>query len=354
MRTNWFSIATLGTLLCSSAALSGDSNCCTAWGGLGCDDLGCQTSVCDVDSYCCNAAWDETCAGEASLYCALLCGGSSSGCVGDFSGDGLVDASDLAVLLGAWGTPGADLDSDGTTNAADLAVLLGAWGDCYGLDACGSGGDCCLGHFTPGCDDATCCEAVCTLDPSCCLSFWDSPCASAALRLCPDLCGGVCGTGGDCCSANGGLGCNNDACCESVCAVDDFCCETEWDSLCAGEAARLCPALCGEVCGQGGDCCTASGGPGCNDTACCEAVCAVDSFCCGSEWDANCATEALSLCGDLCAPQPSNCCEVWGGAGCDDATCQAAVCGVDPFCCNNQWDSFCVNEAVSLCGDLCG
>lgn len=51
-------------------------------------------------------------------------------CLGDLDGDAQVTASDLAVLLGAWGTPAADLDGDGTTGAADLAVLLGAWGPC--------------------------------------------------------------------------------------------------------------------------------------------------------------------------------------------------------------------------------
>ena len=51
-------------------------------------------------------------------------------CVADLNGSGTVDASDLAVLLSAWNTPGADLDGDETTNASDLAILLGAWGPC--------------------------------------------------------------------------------------------------------------------------------------------------------------------------------------------------------------------------------
>ena len=52
------------------------------------------------------------------------------GVAGDLDGDGGVGASDLAILLGAWGTldPRADLNGDGTVNAADLAQLLGAWG----------------------------------------------------------------------------------------------------------------------------------------------------------------------------------------------------------------------------------
>ena len=49
---------------------------------------------------------------------------------GDLDGDGAVQASDLAILLGAWGLPGvaADLDLSGSVGAADLAVLLGNWG----------------------------------------------------------------------------------------------------------------------------------------------------------------------------------------------------------------------------------
>lgn len=51
-------------------------------------------------------------------------------CPADFSGDGVVDASDLAVLLAAWGAAGADLDMSGSTDAGDLAILLAAWGAC--------------------------------------------------------------------------------------------------------------------------------------------------------------------------------------------------------------------------------
>lgn len=54
----------------------------------------------------------------------------SSPCTGDLNGDGQRDASDLAVMLGAWGTAGGDVNGDGTTDASDLAVLLGGWGAC--------------------------------------------------------------------------------------------------------------------------------------------------------------------------------------------------------------------------------
>jgi hypothetical protein len=48
--------------------------------------------------------------------------------LGDLNGDDIVDAADLAILLGAWGGAGAaDLDASGAVDAADLALLLGAW-----------------------------------------------------------------------------------------------------------------------------------------------------------------------------------------------------------------------------------
>ncbi len=57
----------------------------------------------------------------------------------DFNGDGIVEAADLAELLGSWGPcpeppelcP-ADLmgTGDGFVGADDLAFLLGAWGVC--------------------------------------------------------------------------------------------------------------------------------------------------------------------------------------------------------------------------------
>ncbi len=56
-------------------------------------------------------------------------------CPADLNGDGTVGASDLAILLGSWGSclgcP-ADLDGDGAVGPFDLALLLGDWGPCPG------------------------------------------------------------------------------------------------------------------------------------------------------------------------------------------------------------------------------
>jgi len=44
-----------------------------------------------------------------------------------------------------------------------------------------------------------------------------------------------------------------------------------------------------------GDCLVPNGSPYCEDAACCEAVCAVDPYCCEVEWDAVCANSVFSF-----------------------------------------------------------
>lgn len=65
--------------------------------------------------------------GEVRRYWTASCA------AGDLNCDGDINASDLAILLAAWGPCGkgacdADLDRDGWVGASDLANLLGSWG----------------------------------------------------------------------------------------------------------------------------------------------------------------------------------------------------------------------------------
>lgn len=73
------------------------------------------------------ATYPGTPAGTATL--SITC---TSNCPYDLNADGHVDAADLAILLGVWGTdkPEADFDQSGLIDAADLAQLLGAWSSC--------------------------------------------------------------------------------------------------------------------------------------------------------------------------------------------------------------------------------
>lgn len=56
-------------------------------------------------------------------------------CAGDVTGNGSVNAIDLAAVLDSWGTNGrgefhCDLNDDGIVSGADLTLVLGGWGAC--------------------------------------------------------------------------------------------------------------------------------------------------------------------------------------------------------------------------------
>ena len=58
-------------------------------------------------------------------------GGNQVECVGDVTGDMVVDVNDLLTLLGAFGQSGessADIDGDMAVDVNDLLGLLGAFG----------------------------------------------------------------------------------------------------------------------------------------------------------------------------------------------------------------------------------
>jgi hypothetical protein len=61
--------------------------------------------------------------------------GTACGCAADISGNGVVDAVDLAAVLSSWGNAptgktNADINRDGEINAIDLAEVLSSWGAC--------------------------------------------------------------------------------------------------------------------------------------------------------------------------------------------------------------------------------
>lgn len=260
------------------------------------------------------AAMDSTPA-HAGVDCSILC-------PADLNDDDVVDGADLGILLGAWGTadPCADLSGDGVVGGADLGILLGAWGECL---TCPPSDHDCFTDGGPGCTDIDCCQFVCAVDPFCCETAWDGLCVAQAFDLCLLS---PCETATeDCFTPHRKKGCNDAECCNAVCGLRPSCCSTQWDIACATLACDNCtqPAkatLCfagataeGEPCGDsvnGGcntllpnsDCCAAHGSPGCSEPNCEAAVCAIDPWCCNVQWDALCAFEAQILCPNLCAP----------------------------------------------------
>lgn len=93
---------------------------------------------------------------------------------------------------------------------------------------------------------------------------------------------------------------------------------------------------------------------------------ALDGACCLP--DGSCVVTTADVCGndggvfqglgttcdDVDCPQPpSTCCSVEAGqVGCDDPTCEDAVCAELAFCCSFEWDAECASLANEIC-DVC-
>lgn len=73
-------------------------------------------------------------------------------------------------------------------------------------------------------------------------------CLDAPFGVCPSP---VCGDpdAGACNEANGTPGCDDEACCAAVCDIEPVCCEDAWDEICVEIAQAACnlPPTCGDV-----------------------------------------------------------------------------------------------------------
>lgn len=343
----------------------------------GCADLQCCETVCTLDPFCCKS-WDIACAEAANATCTGLCGADASG-------------------------------------------------------------SCFSPHPTPGCDDAECCDLICGLDSFCCSVAWDANCAFLAGFSCSSG-GGRCGDAeaGDCFESNGTPACSDATCCDAVCLVDPRCCEVVWDSICVAIANSTCLGGCeitpandaiaeSEGCGtdandpcDGGTAQIIAGpssvwgtwrngadtdvyeidlapfdldGDGLvrirtttvtNTTATLSIVPAdcdepdllsrqlpacVDQVLegcvpAGPIWVRMSTTNGSGLCDDAhyqlmvelrdTCDDPcgtgGDCLETHDTAGCDDPACCASVCELDPSCCDWEWDTLCSRQAAQTCG----
>lgn len=158
----------------------GSGQCTSANDTRGCDDAECCAATCAVDPFCCDVQWDEFCAGEFPGLCA----NSFEQCAPDA-------------------------------------------GSCARADEENAG----------GCNQVECCNMVCMEDPFCCIRTWDESCARAAMGT---SCFLTCGGEGGCFTARESPGCQDPTCCRAVCTQDATCCEDVWDETCADIAAETC------------------------------------------------------------------------------------------------------------------
>lgn len=159
---------------------------------------------------------------------------------------------------------------------------------------------------------------------------------------------------GPCDVPHNGVGCSETQCCEAVCAADSFCCDVSWDEICIEDNIELCagllpvpPATCSLNTGY---CLQERDVSGCSDPECCAMVCAGDAFCCQQGWDSLCVQAAEELCSLLrCTPMAEACGSTHRSPGCSDVQCCQEVCEEDNFCCFSEWDSQCAAAASSRC-----
>lgn len=353
------SCANLALSVCGSPALACSSsygpkrNCFTSSPGRGCRDTTCCNRIClTVDSFCCEVEWDAICALEALTFCGTAsntfgigscftphCCGSSPGCTTPCSG-----CNDRGCASAVCAYRPTCCTAKWDALCVDLALAL-----CIDKQECPSAGPCNQAHRLTGCSDPSCCNAVCNFDPECCITEWDASCVDAFRIYCLPPSTFNCPCDGTCFEPKTSPGCNDRSCCAAVCAVEEACCLSQWDAICASLARDLCcgNSLCGDPCNK--DCLVVHAQPSCSDAFCCEAVCAADPICCEESWDTLCVQYAAVRCVGACGqPSSGNCFTEHGNGGCRLPGCCKAVCLVDPTCCQEEWDSACATIANTL------
>lgn len=354
------------------------SNCCRAHGSAGCDDSVCQAAVCDVEPSCCDVEWTESCAIEAKARCDEVCrigfniasdvdwqtldkqpSGSPGPGPNWVAADDFISDGRPITAVRWWGSyldlafvPSINMSVQGPSSA-DRAEQLPSGTRAAML----LGSNCCEANGGNGCDDQECQDLVCFLDPLCCLDppfGWNQSCADSAQGLCT-----ICGVS-DCCTIRPDeTGCDDPSCESIVCAQDPTCCDTQWGINCLLLALGSCQACipdssCGDL--AAGGCCTANGTGGCDDEACCNAVCTnnPELGCCFGPWTQACAdaAQASPFCsceiGPVC-PGGGDCFNPNPTPGCQDASCCETVCAALPSCCEAPWDELCAQAAFDLC-----
>jgi hypothetical protein len=109
-------------------------------------------------------------------------------------------------------------------------------------------------------------------------------------------------------------------------------------------------ATTGDPGGKGACCTITPGEAGCPDTAIESCVCELDEYCCNNQWDYLCVQQAATPCGSACM---DDCCETHDHPGCLQSAVTMCVCDFDDFCCNQEWDQQCLDEAMQQCDLAC-
>ncbi len=203
-------------------------------------------------------------------------------------------------------TRGATADGSGTTPGVQSDASTGDTGgsESSGSDSLPTGGEvdppgsCCDSTRTPGCVDPEVEACVCDVDRFCCDVVWDAECAAKVVAFGCGICEGIDpreeNTGRCCDPGAGGVGCAEPELEQCVCDVDPFCCEVEWDLLCADLVEEVGCGSCSPPY-EGPACCNVQPGPSCESPEVAACVCARDAYCCEVQWDGQCVAHVEEM-----------------------------------------------------------
>jgi len=277
-RTGLFGVCAAGITQCAGAA------------GVECV----QTTMSSTEA--CNGM-DDDCDGQTDEGIPGVGGGCNTGMAGICaSGTNVCDESGGSIICQPDQTAVAETCNNLDDNCNDVVDdnVPGTGGSC----ATGLPGVCSTGTLT--CNGAIasiqCVQDQQAAPAEICGNMLDDDCNGQADDGCG---GGTCSH--DICISGVALVSGCDPCVTQICAVDPFCCDNSWDSLCISEVET--------VCGQAN----------CVDDACEHFVCDIGV-----------------LMTSTCHP------------------CVTDICAADPFCCDNSWDGLCVGAVDTVCGLTCG
>jgi len=250
-------------------------------------------------------------------------------------------------------------------------------------------GDCFGQHGTTGCDNAFCCEKVCTADPTCCSTDWDSACVDRARTLCSsDQCADALPISGAGVFPFDNRTATTDGPIHEACATIDapekqiqkdvwYC----WTASCTDTVfVRTCGQTTVDTKLAVYDGCTCPPTDAalldCGDDRCGAQSTAVFHAVAGRSYLIRLGNYPGQLPGTgtftiSCGPPNQPACPGTGGCcaaeippipGCVDEACCERVCGCDSFCCDTNWDEDCVARgyqnngcgAAVLCPVMCG
>lgn len=312
----------------SGTCTAGTTNCECAPGGMCYPGLQCLAGFCVMGS------------GEGET------GGDGDGDPGDGDGDNPCDGGqsfcggkcvDTTSNILHCGGCGITCESNQLCYEGSCATDCSE-SECEGLTWCDPDTNVCL----PGCSDDYQCgpNEMCDLDAHECVCGFEF-----------QQCGDECIWAGDPCADNCGNGVidSGEACDGN--ALDGYTCvDFGWNggtlecySDCSGFDESNCSnAECGNGIVEDGEECDGNNLDG--------ETCASQGFGGGTLSCTNCSFNTVN-CND--GGDDGNCCLAHLGLGCEVPAVSQCVCGMDPYCCNTEWDDVCVGIATEDCNANC-